>query len=301
MQWCVFVNKQLTDDTAYRNFDAVPQKSVYFPLLKNFLTIFFIAVACSLTASAQDMNGIWKGTLTQQAGGCFPVYYIELQINLTGDSIEGASYHYSDITNYVKKKHRGQYNRELKKLTLKEGPVQTFRIPADCTPCIKNYELWYSRNGDKETLSGQWNGKVSGTSFDCQPGQLVLSRVKESAFKEIPEVEVDTGVIRLDFYDNGEIDDDTISVYVNKKLILGNERLSAKPSTAFIKIDPENTFQEIEMVAQNLGRIPPNTALLMVTAGTKRYRLYLTSTETKSAKVRFVYDVDAAAKAAKAF
>jgi hypothetical protein len=132
------------------------------------------------------------------------------------------------------------------------------------------------------------------TNVDCQPGQLVLSRVKESAFKEIPEVEVDTGVIRLDFYDNAEIDDDTISVYVNKKMIISQQRLSAKPSTAYIKIDLQNTFQEIEMIAENLGKIPPNTALLMVTAGTKRYRLYLTSTEVKSAKVRFVYDSEAA-------
>ena len=225
----------------------------------------------------------------------------EIQININGDSVQGPTYHYSDVTNYVKKKYRGGYDKSLKKLTLKEGAVQTFKIPPDCTPCIKNYELWYSRNGDKETLSGQWNGKVMNTSYDCQPGQLVLTRVKESAFKEIPEVEVDTGTIRLDFYDNGEIDDDTISVYVNKRLILANERLSAKPSTTYIKIDLENTFQEIEMVAQNLGKIPPNTALLIVTAGAKRYRLYLTSTEKKSAMVRFVYDVDAASRAAKTF
>lgn len=238
----------------------------------------------------QDLNGIWKGTLTQQAGGCFPVYYIEVQLNVEGDKTDGATYHYSDITNYVKKKFDGSYDVSLKKLTIKEGPVQTFKIPADCTPCIKNYELWYSRNGDKEILSGQWNGKVMNTSIDCQPGQLVLTRVRESAFKEIPEIEVDTGTIRLDFYDNGEIDDDTISVFVNKKMILARERLSARPTTTFIKIDLENTFQEIEMVADNLGRIPPNTALLMVTAGTKRYRLYLTSTEQKSAMVRFIYD-----------
>ncbi len=254
---------------------------------------------CAL--SAQDLNGIWKGTLTQNAGGCFPVYYIEIQINTSGDSVQGASYHYSDITNYVKKKYKGSYDKAQKKISLKEGPVQTFKIPPDCTPCIKNYELWYSRNGDKETLSGQWNGKVQHTTVDCQPGQLVLSRVKESAFKEIPEVEVDTGTIRLDFYDNGEIDDDTISVYVNKTLLFTNERLSAKPSTAFIKIDLQNTFQEIEMVAQNLGSIPPNTALLIVTAGTKRYRLYLTSTDKKNAMVRFVYDSEAAGKAAKTF
>jgi hypothetical protein len=44
------------------------------------------------------------------------------------------------------------------------------------------------------------------------------------------------------------------------------------------------------MVAENLGSIPPNTALLIITAGEKRYRLFLSSTEVKSAKVRFVYE-----------
>jgi hypothetical protein len=239
---------------------------------------------------AQDLNGVWKGTLTQQAGGCFPVYYIELQVNVEGGAAQGASYHYSDISNYVKKKYNGSYDASQKKLSLREGPVQTFKIPADCVPCIKNYDLWYSRSGDKETLRGEWNGKVMNTTLDCQPGQLVLTRVKESAFKEVPEVEVDTGTIQLDFYDNGEIDDDTISVFVNKKVLLSRERLSVKPSTTHIKIDLENTFQEIEMVAENLGRIPPNTALLIVTAGSRRYRLYLTSTEQKSAMVRFIYE-----------
>lgn len=252
------------------------------------LLILFLAFASF--GKAQDLNGVWKGTLTQQSGGCFPVYYIELQVNLEGDNVQGASYHYSDITNYVKKKYNGSFNAGTKMLSLKEGPVQTFKIPADCIPCIKNYQLYYSRSGDKETLRGEWNGKVMNTTMDCQPGQLVLTRVKESAFKEIPEVEVDTGTIKLDFYDNGEIDDDTISVFVNKKLILSKERLGTKPSTTFIKMDLENTFQEIEMVAENLGRIPPNTALLIVTAGTKRYRLYLTSTEQKSAMVRFIYE-----------
>jgi hypothetical protein len=255
----------------------------------------YLAYICSLflicnSVSAQNLNGIWKGTLTQQSGGCFPVYYIEIQISVEGTALRGASYHYSDVTNYVKKKYNGSWDQSIRKLVLVEGPVQTFKIPADCIPCIKNYELWYSRNGEKEILSGQWNGKVMNTSLDCQPGQLVLTRVKESAFAEIPEIEVDTGMIRLDFYDNAEIDDDTISVFVNRKNLLSKERLSARPSTAFIKIDLENTFQEIEMVADNLGRIPPNTALLIVTAGTKRYRLYLTSTEKKNAMVRFIYE-----------
>jgi hypothetical protein len=44
------------------------------------------------------------------------------------------------------------------------------------------------------------------------------------------------------------------------------------------------------MVAENEGSIPPNTALLIITAGEKRYQLFLSSTQSKSAVVRFVYE-----------
>jgi hypothetical protein len=57
--------------------------------------------------------------------------------------------------------------------------------------------------------------------------------------------------------------------------------------------EAEFTFQEVEMVAENLGSIPPNTAILIVTAGEKRYQLLLTSTTEKSARVRFVYEKNA--------
>lgn len=259
--------------------------------MKKLTAILFFCFCLWVSALGQELNGIWKGTLTQQPGGCFPVYYIELQIHIEGEKMDaGVSYHYYNLANYVKKKFSGTYDAALRKITVKELNILTFHIPVDCTPCIKDYELWYSKNGSKETLSGEWTGKVLNTNEQCQPGQIVLTRVNESAFKEIPEIAVDTGQIRLDFYDNATIDDDSISVFVNKKLVLSNQRLSLKPITTYVTIDLQNTFQEVEMVAQNLGSIPPNTALLMVTAGTKRYRLYLTSTETKSAMVRFIYD-----------
>ncbi len=120
-----------------------------------------------------------------------------------------------------------------------------------------------------------------------------LSRIAESAFKEIPEIKVDTGTLKLDFYDNAVVDGDIITIRVNKQVVASNQLLSAKPITLFVTIDLQNKFQEVEMIAENLGSIPPNTALLIVTAGKKRYRLYLTSTESKNAMVRFVYDPEA--------
>jgi hypothetical protein len=43
------------------------------------------------------------------------------------------------------------------------------------------------------------------------------------------------------------------------------------------------------MVGDNLGSIPPNTALMIVNANDKRYQLYLTSDDKKNAMVRFIY------------
>jgi hypothetical protein len=44
------------------------------------------------------------------------------------------------------------------------------------------------------------------------------------------------------------------------------------------------------MVGENLGTIPPNTALMIVTANNKRFQLYLTADEKKNALVRFIYE-----------
>jgi hypothetical protein len=240
-------------------------------------------------SNAQDLNGFWKGTLTMTSS-CFPINYIELQITTDEDSMYGNSYHYQDIDNYVKKKFVGVNMPSVKKIILQETYINTYKIPFTCKVCIKTYELVYNKKGNEETLSGKWGGYIDETGADCGTGLITLSREAESAFKDVPEIEVDTGQIRLDFYDNAEIDGDSISVSVNRRTVVSHQRLTAKPITVFVNVDLQNTFQEIEMVAENLGSIPPNTAILIVTAGAKRYQLVLTSTAEKSARVRFVYD-----------
>lgn len=253
---------------------------------------------------SQEINGIWKGTLTQGPGGCFPVYHVELQIQITGTKISGASYHYSDITNYVKEEFIGTYNPDNNILRINEMRVLTFKVPSDCIPCIKQYTLQYLNQEKNETLNGDWGGVTMNNQAACPPGKISLTRTKESAFKDIDksvplttrsnelvrEIKVDTGQIRLDFYDNAQIDGDIISVFVDKVSVLNNQTLGLKPLTIFVTIDLENTEHEVVMVAENLGEIPPNTALMIVTAGEKRYQLYLTSTEQKNAMVRFVYE-----------
>ena len=251
------------------------------------LFIFFIF---SINSTAQNLNGVWRGTLTQGPGGCFRVYNIELNIKNENGKLKGASYHYSDVTNYVKEDFGGNYNYASKTLSINELKVLTFHVPPDCIPCIKQYNLVYEKQDNKEVLTGDWGGVTMNNFASCPPGKITLARVAESDFEHIKEIRVDTGTIRLDFYDNAQVDGDIITVLLNNQPLASNQKLTSKPITLEIKVDLTNREQEITMVAENLGDIPPNTALLIITAGAKRYQLYLTSTEKKNAQVRFIYD-----------
>ena len=264
----------------------------------------FWVILFFLNAGGQNLTGIWKGTLTQGPGGCFPVYNIELQILVEGTKVTGASYHYSDLENYVKEQFEGSYNPDTKTLSISEIKLTTYHVPSDCVPCIKKYTLTYSKNGDKEVLSGDWGGVTMNNSAACPPGTIGLNRTEESAFKEVDktipltmrvnelvkEIKVDTGMINISFYDNATVDGDTISVFLDKEVVLSNQRLTTQPIKLNIMIDLLRQQHEVVMVAENMGEIPPNTALMVIDAGKERYRLFLTSTEQKNAMVRFIYE-----------
>jgi hypothetical protein len=251
-----------------------------------FLAILFHCLPALLPA--QEFNGTWRGKLTQNPGGCFPVYFIEMQIKVDGSRVTGTTYHFSDISNFVKENFEGTYDARSKTFAINELGVLTFHVPADCVPCIKNYALEYNRGKDSQTLRGDWGGRMMNSQRTCPSGKIVLVKEAASIFNEI---KVDTGNIRLDFYDNAQVDGDTISVSVDNQIVVSHQRLAEKPIPLVIRIDLNKPEHEVVMIAENEGSIPPNTALLIVTAGEKRYRLFLSSdTEQKKILVRFIYE-----------
>ena len=114
-----------------------------------------------------------------------------------------------------------------------------------------------------------------------------LLRSRENNLVQTLIIKSENVVVKL--FDNGQIDNDTISVYLDKQLILSKKRLSAAALTINLKMDEANPDHELIMVAENLGEIPPNTSLMIVTAGDQRYEVRITSTEQKNAMVRFKY------------
>lgn len=92
--------------------------------------------------------------------------------------------------------------------------------------------------------------------------------------------------IELRFYDNAEIDGDSISLFLNNKLIFQHIRLTAAAYTIKLPVNELNDNNELVMVAENLGSIPPNTSYMLAIVNEKRYEAMLKSTENSSAVIK---------------
>lgn len=99
-------------------------------------------------------------------------------------------------------------------------------------------------------------------------------------------IDIESDSVRISFYDNGDIDGDSISVFLNKAPILIKQELTAQALNIYIKFDPKIDVNEVTMFAENLGKYPPNTALMVVNDGEHRYEVYLSSSLSQNASVR---------------
>lgn len=107
----------------------------------------------------------------------------------------------------------------------------------------------------------------------------------------VKEIVVSSKQLSITVYDNGEIDGDTVSVYLNGKVVLSKKRLSTVPLQLKLTLDEQQDLQDLTFVAENLGRIPPNTALMIVDTGAQQYRLQVLSTDKKNAVFRFRFQL----------
>ena len=101
-------------------------------------------------------------------------------------------------------------------------------------------------------------------------------------------IEIESESIKIDLYDNGEIDGDSVSLFLNGKLMIAHKKLTTQPLSLRIPLQELQDENELVMYADNLGSIPPNTAVMIVTDGTKRYEVRITSDLQKSGTIRFV-------------
>jgi hypothetical protein len=104
----------------------------------------------------------------------------------------------------------------------------------------------------------------------------------------IKTLEVVNDSITLSFYDNGVVDGDVISVFVNGQNVIASARLNevAMKKTIHLPTFAGDSVQVI-LVAETLGSIPPNTGLLLVHDGDKRYDVRFSADLNTNASIVF--------------
>ncbi len=142
----------------------------------------------------------------------------------------------------------------------------------------ENYQVWKPAEEDTLIAAKVIQRKVVNYVIEKQFAE------RESALAN--EIEVESDSLKVDIYDNGEIDGDIVSLFYNKELILFNQKLTHKSIHLDIVLDSTKAENEITLFAENLGLIAPNTALLRIRDGKKVYDLRVSSSLEKNATIR---------------
>ena len=179
----------------------------------------------------------------------------------------------------------------MKPAVKKEVIAPPFKERATATPPVKE-RATATPPVEKETaVKSPVKEKVRKVQKDSGGDSLGEIGIKSSTEVVKRETEVvrtvlfrsDSLVISL--YDNGEIDGDTVSLVLNGNIILSKQGLTDKAIRKTIAASEIGDSSKLVLYAENLGRIPPNSGLLILQDGNERYQIRFSGDLQKNAAV----------------
>jgi hypothetical protein len=105
--------------------------------------------------------------------------------------------------------------------------------------------------------------------------------------KILNQVEVENDSITVTLYDNGIVDGDSVTLIYQNQILTTHQLLTDKGITFSIKVSKDESNNQLVMYAENLGSIPPNTALMVIYDGKKRHELNISSSKTSNGVISF--------------
>ena len=102
----------------------------------------------------------------------------------------------------------------------------------------------------------------------------------------IRNIDVENDTVSISLYDNGIVDGDSITLIYNNEVLLTHQLLSGKPMKISLKVEAGKS-NELVMYAENLGSIPPNTALMIIYDGNNRHQVNISSSKSTNGAVSF--------------
>ena len=270
--------------------------------MKILLILIFPVFAATLSYT-QDIPGTWVGNYKEHVFASHPEKLV-VEIFIYQDSlITGLSHLYYKDKSYehykingVRKNDGTVYFSEDSTIAVKLGFLEE--------NCLGNYTMKLFSTDTSLRLEGRWRDN-STALFHCAASGVWLEK-KKTAGKEPTTAATDKNTSRtsdvqslieltsaesqsvtIELYDNGIIDHDSVSLYLDDSLILYKQLVTAKPIVLDIFPGKKNTLSKLKLVAESLGSIPPCTVLMIIKTTKKKYGVNLSSTLDSNAVVEF--------------
>ena len=272
-------------------------------LSRSSLTVIFSFLTLSLFS--QDISGVWVGNYEKVIFMNHPEKLV-VEIYVYNDSlITGASHLYYKDDSYEHYKIKGVYNKSSSTVYFYEDSTIDVKLGFFETNCLGNYTMKLKVTDVALSLKGRWSDN-STQLFGCPTTGVWLQKdippdQKKTTLKpkdknlerssdiqsliEISEFEKDS--IEVSIFDNGIIDNDSISLYLNDSILLTRQLITNKPISLFISLDKKIPLNKLKLAAENLGTIPPCTAFMIVKTRKKRYEVNLSSDFSSNGIVEF--------------
>lgn len=276
------------------------------------ILFFFILTLLPVKISAQNYFGLWEGNNDYSFGWVQPEKVV-LELYRENDStIYGASHLYYRGNKYEHYTLKGTINlkdhtievSEVSELSIKLGFLQTnssgtYNLKLACSDTICTLKgRWKAKNATilaSRFVNTSFKRAIPKTDSGISAKDTIASNTKApDALQRKPDIqsliEVDNNkneLINIKIYDNGEIDQDSISLYLDNDLLIYKQQISLNPITLNIPTSKINSISKLKLIAESLGTIPPCTAVMIVTIGKKRYEINLSSDFEKNGVVEF--------------
>lgn len=110
-------------------------------------------------------------------------------------------------------------------------------------------------------------------------------RERVNAAPQVVNFKTDSLVLAL--YDNGEVDGDTVSVSLNGIVLMEKQGLRTIAIKKTVQVPADTDEMTLVLYAENLGKYPPNTGLLVVRDGADVYQVRFSADLTQNATIIF--------------
>ena len=273
-------------------------------MLSRFSLINFFCLLTLLT-SAQGISGVWVGNYKPLLFAATPEKLV-VEIFVYNDSlITGASHLYYKNDQYEHYKINGRFKKNESIIYFSEDSTIAVKLGTWDQNCLGNYTMRLISRGNVLEMRGRWEDN-STALFPCQSTGVWLEKKVDEAIKQSISKPVDKNLERksdiqslieisraekdsilVELYDNGIIDNDSASLYLDDSLLLHKQFVSNRPISLYITLDKQRPLSKLKLAAESLGSIPPCTALMIITTKKKRYEVNVSSNFNSNGVVEF--------------